>query len=66
MISFTTGVKQSKIWYCICIFYKQTKTKVDSSNSLPLEKTPTFHNVIILINSVSENNQNHYYYKKFS
>ena len=32
------------------IYHNYAKIKVDSCNSLPLEKTMTFHNVIILIN----------------
>ena len=32
------------------ISHNYAKIKVDSCNSLPLEKTMTFHNVIILIN----------------
>ena len=34
------------------ISHNYTKIKVDSYNSLPLEKTMVFHNVIILIKSV--------------
>ena len=35
--------------------------KVDSYDSLPLGKTATLQNVIILINSVFNGNQNNYY-----
>ena len=35
---------------------------IDSCNSLPLTKVLTFHNVIILIKSVVNENKNHYYY----
>ena len=38
-----------------------TKIKIDSYNSLPIEKTMTFHNVITLIQPVFNKNQNHYY-----
>ena len=38
------------------------KIKVDSYDSLPIEKILTLHNVIILIKSVL-NKKNHYYYK---
>ena len=38
------------------------KVKVDSYDSLPIEKTLTLHNVIILIKSVLNKYQNHYYY----
>ena len=48
-IKYLIGVK-SGITYVI--FHYFTKTKVDSYDSLPLEKKLTFHNVIILIKSV--------------
>ena len=38
------------------------KTKIDSYNSLPIEKILSFHNVIILIRSVGNKNKNNYYY----
>ena len=41
------------------------KIKVGSYDSLPKEKTWTFHNVIILIKSVRNKDQNHYYYNIF-
>ena len=41
------------------------KIKVDSYDSLPIEKTLTFYNVIILIKSVLNKDKNHYYYKIF-
>ena len=39
--------------------------RTDSCNSLPIEKMVTFHNVIILITSVVNENENNYYYNKF-
>ena len=39
--------------------------KTDSCNSLPIKKILTFHNVIILIKSVVNENKNHYYYNVF-
>ena len=36
--------------------------KIDSYDSLPLEKTLTFHNVIILITSVFDKDKNKYYF----
>ena len=39
-------------------------TRIDSYNSLTVEKTLTFH-VIILINSVVNKNENNYYYNIF-
>ena len=41
------------------------KIKVDSYDSLPLEKRLTLHNVIIHIKSVLNKDKNHYYYKIF-
>ena len=41
------------------------RTRIDSYNSLPIEKTLTFHNVIILIKSVVYVNENIYYYNIF-
>ena len=37
------------------------KVKVDSFDSLPIEKRLTLHNVIILIQSVLNKDKNHYY-----
>ena len=39
--------------------------KVDLYDSLPLEKTMTFRNLLILINSVSNKDKNNYYYNIF-
>ena len=47
------------------ISHNYARIKVDSYNSILLEKPLTFHNVIILIKSVINKNQNHYYYKTF-
>ena len=41
------------------------RIKVDSYGSLPLEKTLTFHNVILLINLIFDKNQNKYYHNIF-
>ena len=41
------------------------KIKVESYDSLPLEKTLTFHNVIILIKSVFNKDINNFYYNMF-
>ena len=41
------------------------KIRIDSYNSLPIEKILTFHNVIILIKSVVNKNENKYYYNIF-
>ena len=58
--------KTKKMVLNMLLFIKKIKIKVDSYDSLPLEKTSIFHNVIILINSVSKNIQNYYYYNKLS
>ena len=58
--------KTKKMVLNMLFFIKKIKIKVDSYDSLPLEKTSVFHNVIILINSVSKNIQNYYYYNKLS
>ena len=42
-----------------------TKFKVDSYDFLPLEKTLTFHNVIIPIKSVFNKDKNNFYYTIF-
>ena len=41
------------------------KIRIDSSNSLPIEKILTFHNVIILIKSVVNKNKSEHYYSMF-
>ena len=41
------------------------KIKVDSYDSLPIEKILTLHDAVILIKSVLNNDKNHYYYKIF-
>ena len=42
--------------------YNFPKIRIDLYNSLPIEKILTFHNVIILIKSVVNENKNKYYY----
>ena len=39
--------------------------RIDSYNSLPIQKVLTFHNVVILIKSVVNKNKNEYYYNIF-
>ena len=41
------------------------KIKVDSYDFLPIEKTLILHNVIILVKSVLNKDQNRYYYNIF-
>ena len=54
---------KSSIIYVFFLYF--AKIKVDSYNSLPIEKALTFHNVIILIKPVLNKDKNHYYYKMF-
>ena len=42
--------------------HNYVRIKINSYDSLPLEKTLTLHNVLIFIKSVLNNNQNHNYY----
>ena len=44
------------------INYNFARIRIDSYNSLPIEKLLTFHNVITLIESVVNKNKNEYYY----
>ena len=39
--------------------------RIDSYNSLPIEKILTFHNVIILVKSVVNKSKNNHYYNIF-
>ena len=41
------------------------RNSIDSYNSLPIEKSLTFHSVIILIKSVVNKNRKDYYYDIF-
>ena len=45
--------------------HNYAKKKIDSFDSLPLEKTFTLHVVVILIKSVFNKDQNLYYYNTF-
>ena len=54
---------KSSIVYIFSHYF--AKIKVDSYDSLPIEKRLTLHNVIILIKSVLHNDKNHYYYMIF-
>ena len=56
-IRYVIGVK-SGITYVFS--HNNARIKVDSYNSLSLEKTLTFHNFIILINSVFNKDKNDY------
>ena len=54
---------KSSITYIFSHYF--TKLKVDSFDSLTIEKRLTLHNVIILIKSVVYKDKNHYYCKIF-
>ena len=43
------------------INHNSARIRIDSDNSLPIEKIMTFHNVIILIKSVVNKNKNDYF-----
>ena len=51
---------KSGITYVFSHYY--SKVKIDSYDSLPLEKVLTLHNLIIFIKSVLNKYQNHYCY----
>ena len=55
--------RKSGITYVFSRNYE--RIKIDSSNSLPLEKMLIFHNVIILIKLVFNKEKNHYHYNIF-
>ena len=55
--------KKSIIAYGFCHNY--AKIKIDLNDSLPLEKALTLHNAVILIKSIFNKDQNHYYYTIF-
>ena len=68
------GAKKLHIWFnkvsefmmeFMFFSYNYAKIKIDSHDSLPLEKTSTLHNVIILIKLVFNKYQTHYYYNIF-
>ena len=48
------------------IFHNSEKVKIYGFDSFPLEKLLTSHNVIILIESIFNKGQNHYYFNIFS
>ena len=54
-----------KIGVTFSINHNFARIRIDSYNSLPIEKILTFHNVIILIKSVISKNKNSYYYNTF-
>ena len=67
------ALKKKRIGYLICqkggityiSFHYFMEIKVDSNNSLPIEKRLTLHSVIIHIKSVLNKDKSCYYYKIF-
>ena len=58
LISEKSGIKDS-------INTNFARIRIDSYNSLPIEKILTFHNVILVIKSVVNKNKNNYHYYIF-
>ena len=68
LIKFVKGLNVLQVKKCDItdnINHNFGKIRVDSSNSLPVERILTFHDVIILIKSVVNNHKNNYYYNIF-
>ena len=68
LIKFVEGLNVLQVKKCDItdnINHNFGKIRVDSSNSLPVERILTFHDVIILIKSVVNNHKNNYYYNIF-
>ena len=61
-IRYLIGVKSGIT--CV-IYHNYVEIKVNSYNSIPLEKTVIFHNVIKLIKSVFNKDKNNYYHEIF-
>ena len=49
----------------LSINHNFARIRIDSYDSLPIEEVLTFHNVMKLINSVSNRYKNNYYYNVF-
>ena len=54
-----------KIGITYVFFNNFAEMKIQSNDDLPLEEPLDLHNVIILIKSVFNKDQNHYYYNSF-
>ena len=66
MMPFTIGLDISQKKGIAYLFsHNYAKIKSDSYDYFPPEKTLTLHNVIILIKSVFNKDQSHYYYNIF-
>ena len=62
IIRYLTSLK-SGITYMSSHYF--AKTKINSYDSLLIEKTLTLHNIIILIKLALNKDQNHFYYETF-
>ena len=62
MIPFATGRYLVKSGITYLISHNYAKIKLDSYNFLPLGKTMTFYNVIIIVKSVWNQDKDNYYY----
>ena len=51
--------------YYICFSHDYAKIKIDLDDDLPLERTLTMYNVVMLVKSVFNRNKNHFCYNIF-
>ena len=68
LIKFVKGLNVLQVEKCDItnnINHNFGKIRVDSYNYLPVERMLTFHDVIILIKSVANNDKNNYHYNIF-
>ena len=68
LIKFVKGLNVLQVKKCDItnnINHNFGKIRVDSYNYLPVERMLTFHDVIILIKSVVNNDKNNYHYNIF-
>ena len=64
-MSFTIGLNILRVIKTKVFSHDYAKIKIDSYDSLCLEKTLNLHNVITLIKSVFNKDENHCYYNIF-
>ena len=65
MVQFTIGLDKSKRWYYIFFSHNYARIKLFYMILCFQKKKLTLHNVIIIIQSVFNKNQNHYYCNVF-
>ena len=65
MMQFIIGLGILQVKKVVLEIVLISKIRTDSYSSLPIKKTLTFHNIMILIKSVFNENKNHYYYNRF-